>query len=188
MEHGCTNSLRNQSADAVFFPAHHCKSDHLGTAAGDSRSARQSGQTQTCTNSRRRDRKGQCNTDQYRNQNPHPERLLSCCPADYFAKCAGRRTNRRCNQHRQPTSHQNGDTGRHKNINFGFLGYHFAQLSRDDCNDQHRQRSACSAQCICRISDRSQRKQHQWRTFQRISNCNRHCTTAYTVSKTANCL
>lgn len=75
---------------------------------------------------------------------------------------------------------ENGHRRRHQDIHLGLLRDRLAQLRRNDGNNQYRQRAACSAQLIGRITYGDQRKQNQRIRLEGVANSTGHCGPAMT--------
>ena len=145
LKHGGAQALGDQTAPAVLLEGHDGEAHHLGTAAGHSSAARQSGQAQHRTDGGRGDGEGKGDAHQDGYGDPHPEGLELGGVVNDQAKGAGDGADGGSDELGQGHTDQNGDARGDQNIHLGLLAHHFAALRGDDGDDQNGQRAARSA-------------------------------------------
>ena len=80
---------------------------------------------------------------------------------------------------------QNSDGGRHQDVYRSFLADQLAQLSSDDGDEQHSQRTAFPAQGVGGAAHSGQGEQDKGRRFQGIADGDGHCRSSHSFCKIA---
>ena len=174
MQHTGADTLRHQTAPAVFPEAHNGETHHLGAASGHRSAACQPCQAKRGTDGGGGDGKRQRHADNDRHQDPHEEGLQLRSPHNGLTHGDGGGANGPRHQCGKANTGQDRDHRCYQNINLCLLADGFTNLGSENGHEEHSQRAACTAQYIGGKANGNQRKQHQWGRLQGIADGHRH--------------
>ena len=132
LQHGGAQPLCDQAAPAIFGKTHDGEADHLGAAACRGSAAGQAGKAESKADGGGTDGQGKNDTDQQRDQDPHPEGLELGGMFDKLTKAIHEKADAGTDEGANAKSGKNGDGRGDENIDFGFAADGFAKFRGDN--------------------------------------------------------